>query len=251
MSASSRSTSASAPTATVEQPLDRPQCGARSSGQGGRHRRRRHRLHARLEISRARAGGCSALPRDRLRAGLGQPRSLAAGQAGRPRRHHRGRRLSVADPARYVRQVAEELGGATRRMRRPPPDVHDVLRRPDRRRSLPGQGCDAVRPGRRRRRHGRDRASSPASTRSSASTWAAPRPTSPHYDGDYERAFDTEVAGVRVRAPMMRIHTVAAGGGSILHFEPAASASARIRPAPIPALPATGAAARSPSPTPM
>ncbi|MEO3385496.1 hydantoinase B/oxoprolinase family protein [Mesorhizobium sp. CAU 1741] len=40
-----------------------------------------------------------------------------------------------------------------------------------------------------------------------------------HYDGDYERAFDTEVAGVRVRAPMMRIHTVAAGGGSILHYE--------------------------------
>jgi len=38
-----------------------------------------------------------------------------------------------------------------------------------------------------------------------------------HYDGDYERAFDTEVAGVRIRAPMMRIHTVAAGGGSILH----------------------------------
>ncbi|KQZ81361.1 5-oxoprolinase [Mesorhizobium sp. Root157] len=40
-----------------------------------------------------------------------------------------------------------------------------------------------------------------------------------HYDGYYERAFDTEVAGVRVRAPMMRIHTVAAGGGSILHYE--------------------------------
>jgi 5-oxoprolinase (ATP-hydrolysing) len=40
-----------------------------------------------------------------------------------------------------------------------------------------------------------------------------------HYDGDYERAFDTEVAGVRIRAPMMRIHTVAAGGGSILHYE--------------------------------
>ncbi len=40
-----------------------------------------------------------------------------------------------------------------------------------------------------------------------------------HYDGEYERAFDTEVAGVRMRAPMMRIHTVAAGGGSILHFE--------------------------------
>ena len=39
-----------------------------------------------------------------------------------------------------------------------------------------------------------------------------------HYDGEYERAFDTEVAGVRIRAPMMRIHTVAAGGGSILHY---------------------------------
>jgi 5-oxoprolinase (ATP-hydrolysing) len=39
-----------------------------------------------------------------------------------------------------------------------------------------------------------------------------------HYDGDFERAFDTEVAGVRMRAPMMRIHTVAAGGGSILHL---------------------------------
>ncbi len=40
-----------------------------------------------------------------------------------------------------------------------------------------------------------------------------------HYAGDYERAFDTKVAGVRVRAPMMRIHTVAAGGGSILKYE--------------------------------
>ncbi|KAA5604868.1 5-oxoprolinase [Roseospira marina] len=40
-----------------------------------------------------------------------------------------------------------------------------------------------------------------------------------HYDGDYERTFDTQVAGVRVQAPMMRIHTVAAGGGSILHFD--------------------------------
>ena len=40
-----------------------------------------------------------------------------------------------------------------------------------------------------------------------------------HYAGTYERAFDTEVAGVRMRAPMMRIHTVAAGGGSILHYK--------------------------------
>ena len=40
-----------------------------------------------------------------------------------------------------------------------------------------------------------------------------------HYDGEFERTFDTTVAGVRLQAPMMRIHTVAAGGGSILHFD--------------------------------
>ncbi len=36
---------------------------------------------------------------------------------------------------------------------------------------------------------------------------------------DVERNFDTQVAGVRMRAPMMNIHTVAAGGGSVLHFD--------------------------------
>jgi len=40
-----------------------------------------------------------------------------------------------------------------------------------------------------------------------------------HFNGTYERAFETEVAGVRMRAPMMMIHTVAAGGGSILHYD--------------------------------
>ena len=40
-----------------------------------------------------------------------------------------------------------------------------------------------------------------------------------HYAGEFERAFETQVAGVRVRAPMMAIHTVAAGGGSILAFD--------------------------------
>lgn len=39
------------------------------------------------------------------------------------------------------------------------------------------------------------------------------------YDGAFERAFETSVAGVRMRAPMMAINTVAAGGGSILHFD--------------------------------
>ncbi|HTQ01988.1 MAG TPA: hydantoinase B/oxoprolinase family protein [Casimicrobiaceae bacterium] len=40
-----------------------------------------------------------------------------------------------------------------------------------------------------------------------------------HWAGEYERAFVTEVAGVRLRAPMMKIHTVAAGGGSICTFD--------------------------------
>src|SRR5262249_56167642 len=39
-----------------------------------------------------------------------------------------------------------------------------------------------------------------------------------HFDGEYERAFETEVAGVRMRPPMMLIHTVAAGRGPIFHF---------------------------------
>src|SRR5947209_17608697 len=40
-----------------------------------------------------------------------------------------------------------------------------------------------------------------------------------HYAGELERAFETQVAGVRMRAPMMAIHTIAAGGGSILFFD--------------------------------
>jgi 5-oxoprolinase (ATP-hydrolysing) len=40
-----------------------------------------------------------------------------------------------------------------------------------------------------------------------------------HFAGEYERAFDTEVGGVRVRAPMMSIHSIAAGGGSIIRFD--------------------------------
>jgi 5-oxoprolinase (ATP-hydrolysing) len=65
-----------------------------------------------------------------------------------------------------------------------------------------------------------------------------------HYAGAFEREFETQVAGVRMRAPMMSIHTVAAGGGSILGFD-----GARFRVGPEsaganPARPATGAAAR-------
>ena len=40
-----------------------------------------------------------------------------------------------------------------------------------------------------------------------------------HYDGELERSFDTTIAGLSLQAPMMRIHTVAAGGGSVLSFD--------------------------------
>ncbi|MDV6011453.1 hydantoinase B/oxoprolinase family protein [Haloechinothrix sp. LS1_15] len=40
-----------------------------------------------------------------------------------------------------------------------------------------------------------------------------------HYAGEYERVFDTHVGGVRLQSPMLEIDTVAAGGGSILHFD--------------------------------
>lgn len=40
-----------------------------------------------------------------------------------------------------------------------------------------------------------------------------------HYAEEYERTFESEVAGVRIQSPMMHIHTVAAGGGSVLHFD--------------------------------
>ncbi|MFJ8347128.1 hydantoinase B/oxoprolinase family protein [Streptomyces sp. NPDC094153] len=40
-----------------------------------------------------------------------------------------------------------------------------------------------------------------------------------HYAGAYERVLTTQIAGVRLRAPMLDIHTVAAGGGSVLHFD--------------------------------
>jgi 5-oxoprolinase (ATP-hydrolysing) len=40
-----------------------------------------------------------------------------------------------------------------------------------------------------------------------------------HFAGEFERQYETQVAGVRMRAPMLSIHTVAAGGGSVLHFD--------------------------------
>ena len=72
-----------------------------------------------------------------------------------------------------------------------------------------------------------------------------------HFAGEFERAFDTEVGGVRVRAPMMSIHSIAAGGGSIVRFDTRDCGWDLNRRAPTRVLRVIDAAALSPSPTPM
>ena len=189
---------------------------ALDAGAGAGLRRGRDRVHARLALSGARAHGRRDRPRARLRAGLGKPCRLGAHQARLARRHDGGRRLSLADPRPLCRPgVARARRRAHRRARH----VHDVVGRPHL-----GGPC------------------SPARTRSCRARpaawwrWRAPASSAgfkrvigfdmggtstdvAHFDGEFERAFETEVAGVRMRAPMMKIHTVAAGGGSILSFD--------------------------------
>ena len=66
-----------------------------------------------------------------------------------------------------------------------------------------------------------------------------------HFAGEFERVLHTEIAGVRITAPMMNIHTVAAGGGSILSFDGARHAGrAGERRRRIRGRPATAAAGR-------
>ena len=114
---------------------------------------------------------------------------------------------------RYVDQVAREIGNTRTRLMfmQSNGGLTDA-------RQVPGQGQHPVRPGRRHRRRGGD--------------GAAGR-LRPHHRLRHGRHLDrrvalerrlrahlrAQVAGVRVRAPMMQIHTVAAGGGSILHFD--------------------------------
>ena len=119
---------------------------------------------------------------------------------------------------RYVEQVERELTGRPRRQRHPPA-VHAVERRPDRRAissrartpSCPGPPGGIVGAVEVSRQAGFDRiiGFDMGGTSTDVTHWA----------GEYERAFVTEVAGVRLRAPMMSIHTVAAGGGSICTFD--------------------------------
>ena len=141
-----------------------------------RHRRGGDRADARLPLSAARGSARRARALAGLSAGVGVARGVAADEAGVARRHDGGRRLSVADPAALrrrsrARPVRREPGRAAAA-------VHAKLRRPDRRAPLPGQGRDPVGAGRRHRRRGRSVAPRGLRRRSSASTWAARRPTS-------------------------------------------------------------------------
>ena len=97
----------------------------------------------------------AARARHGFRAGVGQPRGVAADQAGRPRRHHGGGCLSVADPA-ALRGPGRQ--GSRRAALASAADVHDVVGRADGGGTVSGQGRHPVRPRRRRGRHGGDRA---------------------------------------------------------------------------------------------
>ncbi len=194
----------------------------------------------------ARAAGGRARARDGLCAGLGQPRGLAADQARRPRRHHGGRRLSVADPARAMSAQVGARCSTLERIRARAPDVHDVVGRADRGRAVPGQGRDPVR-------------ARPAAWSAWRETGRAGRLRAPHRLR-HGRHLDRRVAfRRRIRARLRdrgrrRAHARADDADphrrGRRRLDPAlstarASASARIRPAPIPARPATAAAGRS------
>ena len=159
----------------------------------------------------------AALARDcRLHADFRESRGEPAGEVRRARRYRRGRRLSLAaaPPLRRSRgqSARDARHGAT-------PFVHAVLGRADLGQSVQGQGRNPVGPAGGVVGAVRDGAASPASAKIIGFDMGGTSTDVCHFDGVYERSFESVVAGVRVRAPMMLIHTVAAGGGSILHYD--------------------------------
>ena len=222
-----------------------PQGAARSGSEpGAGAARARHRSDARLSPPCARAGASRAGARARLRPGLGQPSGLAADEGGEPGRYHGGRRLLVADPAALRRSACARARGR-------PADVHAVERRAGRRAAVPGQGRHPVRAG---GRHRRRRARRPA------------RRLRAHHHVRHGRHLDRcRPLRRHVRADLrIRGRGRAAaraddgdphrGRGRRLDSDlrrRALSRRARNRRAPIPDRRATGAAARSRSPTPI
>ena len=230
---------------------------------------------------RARRGACSALDEAALRAELQarvRRRACAASRSSSctaiaSRAHEaRGRARSRARSASRRSASRTSVSPLMKLVGRGDTTVVDAYLSPILRRYVDaGRGRDARRaavlhavvgrPGR-RARASRARTRSCPGRPAASSAWCARRswPASAsvigfdmggtstdvsHYAGEFERAFETQVAGVRVRAPMMSIHTVAAGGGSILALRRRALARrARRAPARTPGRRATGAAAR-------
>ena len=202
---------------TVERAPDLAARARRSrSGQGRRHRRGRDRVHARLSLSRARAAGGA-----RWRASMGFAQVSVSHEVS-PLIKLVGRGDTTVVDAylspilrRYVAQVDKDLdakrsaarlmfmmssGGLT---------AADLFQGKDAILSGPAGGVVGMAETGRQAGFDRLIGFDMGGTSTDVS----------HFDGEYERAFETEVAGVRMRAPMMLIHTVAAGGGSILHFD--------------------------------
>ena len=237
----SRSAGASAPMATRSHRSMRPR---RRAACAAARARRHHRLspsclmHA-WTSSRTGSSASRELARE---AGFtqvsAQPRGQPAAAPRAARRDDGGRRLPLADPAPLRRPGGGRAAGV-------PLYLHAVQRRPGRgrgvsrarTRSCPAPPAASSAP--------RARPGGRASTASSASTWAAPRPTSRSMPARSSGRSRPRSPACGMRAPMMAINTVAAGGGSILHFD-----GARLRVGPDQrrrqsrARPATAAAAR-------
>jgi 5-oxoprolinase (ATP-hydrolysing) len=153
---------------------------------------------------------------DRFQPDIGQPPGQSAHQTGGPRRHH-----TVVDAyltrcsGAYVDRLAGQLGqtaGAARLMfMQPSGGLTDARLFRGRDAILSGQAGGVV---------GIVKTAAMSGYRRLIGFDMGGTSTDvSHYDGEYERSFETMVAGVRMRAPMIHIHTVAAGGGSILHFD--------------------------------
>ena len=144
--------------------------------------------------------------------------ACSAEVAGRARRCSARADTTVVD-AYLTPLLAPARRASARRPARLAAAPDAVVRRARRRGALPRPRRDPVGPGRRRGRVRGGGARAPARAARSASTWAAPRPTSPASTASSSAVYETAVAGVRLRAPMMAIHTVAAGGGSICRWD--------------------------------
>ena len=144
-------------------------------------------------------------------AGVDELRDEPADEARRPRRHHGGR-MPTSRPSSAATSTGwrTELGEGVRLMFMQSNGGLTDARL--------FQGKDAILSGPAGGIVGaaETAAHGPAATRIISFDMGGTSTDVAHYDGAYERAFETVVAGVRMRAPMMMIHTVAAGGGSIL-----------------------------------